>query len=107
MSSCNKAGNYLGGGDFGLGEANYDVRDKVKVSLRAPNKAHAVIDGKKVEGSWTMMYDEGFEVNLAGAKVVYSSFFAIFVASLTVFLLFAVLCLQQIFGQQAQPHVAL
>lgn len=69
MSTCNRAGSYLGGGDFGLGEPNYEVHDKVKVSLSAPNKASAVIDGKKVEGSWTMMYDEGFEVNLAGAKV--------------------------------------
>ena len=95
MSTCNRAGSYLGGGDFGLGEPNYKVDDKIKVSLRAPNKASAVIDGKKVEGSWTMMYDEGFEVNLGGAKVCVCFFLRSVVADFSPLcaLPFAVLCL--------------
>jgi cathepsin C len=59
---------YLGGGDFGLGEASYHVHDTVKVNLESPNKASAVVNGKKVTGTWTMMYDEGFEVVLGDEK---------------------------------------
>merc|ERR1719487_2313313 len=68
ISSCNKAHDYLGGGDYGLGEPNYDVENKVQVKLEAPNKASATINGVQKEGTWTMMYDEGFEVLLGDEK---------------------------------------
>lgn len=68
MSACSKAGSYLGGGDFELGEPAYTVLDQVHVTLASPNKASAKIDGKIVHGTWTMMYDEGFEVLLGEQK---------------------------------------
>lgn len=60
---CSKAGNDFGGGDFGLGEPAYETHEKYKVHLSAPNKA-VVTDasGKNTHGTWTMIYDEGFEV---------------------------------------------
>jgi len=68
LSPCSKAGSYLGGGDFELGEPSYTAKDSVKVTLGSPNLASATIDGKKVQGTWTMMYDEGFEVVLGTQK---------------------------------------
>merc|ERR1712216_17566 len=68
VASCNKAGKYLGGGDFGLGEANFKTSDKIQVKLASPNFASAKINGKTVKGTWTMMYDEGFEVLLGNQK---------------------------------------
>jgi cathepsin C len=67
-ASCNKAGSYLGGGDFGLGEAAFKTEDKIQVKLASPNFASARINGKTVKGTWTMMYDEGFEVLLGDQK---------------------------------------
>merc|ERR1711988_548472 len=65
---CGKAGNYLGGGDYGLGEMALPVVDKVEVHLKSPNIATAKVGGKLVKGTWTMMYDEGFEVLLGEQK---------------------------------------
>jgi len=42
------------------------------VSLRGPNRATTVDDS---EGHWTMIYDEGFEVNVRGLSfVAFSNF---------------------------------
>merc|ERR1711988_219595 len=68
MSACSKAGSYLGGGDFELGEPAYTAQDQVHVTLASPNIASAKIGGKHVSGTWTMMYDEGFEVQLGEQK---------------------------------------
>jgi len=68
MGACNNAGDYLGGGDFGLGTPGFKTMDSIQVHLASPNIATAKIGGKKVEGTWTMMYDEGFEVTLANQK---------------------------------------
>jgi len=68
MSSCSKAGSYLGGGDYKLGEPAYTTQDKVHVTLKSPNLASATVGGKQVTGTWTMMYDEAFEVNLGEQK---------------------------------------
>jgi len=67
-ANCNKAGNYLGGGDFGLGEPGFTPADAIQVHLSSPNIASAKIGGKDVKGTWTMMYDEGFEVSLGEQK---------------------------------------
>merc|ERR1712086_680508 len=54
---------------YGLGEPNYKVVDQMKVKLLEPNVAvHTNAQGKQVKGTWTMIYDEGFEVVLAGHK---------------------------------------
>merc|ERR1711935_625729 len=48
---------------YGLGEPNYKVVDQMKVKLLEPNVAvHTNAQGKQVKGTWTMIYDEGFEV---------------------------------------------
>jgi len=50
-----------------LGEPNFKVDKKWTVSLANPNVALATDDkGKKHKGSWTSVYDEGFEVNVGG-----------------------------------------
>jgi cathepsin C len=54
--------------NFGLGSPSFPVMTQLKVQLDAPNKASAVMDGKHVTGTWTMIYDEGFEVTLGGQK---------------------------------------
>lgn len=36
--------------------------------LEHPNIASTVMNGKQHKGTWTMIYDEGFEVELAGTK---------------------------------------
>ena len=46
-----------------IGEASFKVEKKMKVSLANPNVALATdSDGKKHKGTWTNVYDEGFEV---------------------------------------------
>ena len=69
LQSCNRANDYLGGGDFGLGDSNYEVEDEMHVKLESPNKATAWVKGARLDGTWTMMYDEGFEVMVGGEKV--------------------------------------
>merc|ERR1711871_147585 len=54
--------------NFGLGKPNYKTVKKIKVLLEHPNIASTVLHGKKQTGTWTMIYDEGFEVELGGAK---------------------------------------
>jgi len=66
---CSKASNDYGGGDFGLGAPAYKTARKVSVSLEAPNIAKmSDHNGKKHIGTWTMIYDEGFEVRVASHK---------------------------------------
>jgi cathepsin C len=66
---CSKAGFNFGGGDYGLGEPTYDVQKKLKIHLGEPNVATMTDEhGKKHTGTWTMMYDEGFEVRIANQK---------------------------------------
>lgn len=52
--------------NFGLGQPNYKPTTSIEVTLGKRNVAHAMIKGKKHQGTWTMIYDEGFEVNVAG-----------------------------------------
>jgi cathepsin C len=61
---------------YGLGEPNYETVDQLKVKLLEPNiVVHTDAQGKEHKGSWTMIYDEGFEVTLAGHKYfAYSKF---------------------------------
>ena len=84
---CSKASTNYGGGDFGLGEPNYDTHKSVSVHLGAPNVATMTdASGKKTvgvqysvsdcrsqhaspPGTWTMIYDEGFEVRIENDKV--------------------------------------
>jgi cathepsin C len=51
--------------NFGLGEMNVKTPHSLKVSLLAPNIAKATDDdGTEHHGTWTMIYDEGFEVRV-------------------------------------------
>jgi len=51
--------------NFGLGDINVETPNTLKVSLIAPNIAKAVDDdGTEHHGTWTMIYDEGFEVRV-------------------------------------------
>merc|ERR1711907_899455 len=59
---------------YGLGEPNFKPVDSVKVLLKEPNIA--VLQGAKpVTGTWTMIYDEGFEVTLGEQKYFAYSYF--------------------------------
>jgi cathepsin C len=61
---------------FGLGEPNFEAVDKIKVHLAEPNIAHYVDkSGVKHEGTWTMIYDEGFEVNIDKHKYFAFSYY--------------------------------
>merc|ERR1711959_29758 len=52
-----------------IGEANFKTEMKWKVSLANPNIALVTDDkGKKHKGTWTSVYDEGFEVDAAKRK---------------------------------------
>merc|ERR1712010_50799 len=60
--------------EYGLGEPNFKTVDQVKVLLKEPNIA--VLQGSnKVTGTWTMIYDEGFEVTLGDHKYFAYSYF--------------------------------
>jgi len=66
---CSKASSDFGNGDFGLGEPDYDVHQSVKVHLGTPNIAKMKDEsGKEIVGTWTMIYDEGFEVRINKMK---------------------------------------
>jgi len=53
--------------NYGLSETpNFDVKKTLQMELSAPNIAKTTIDGKEHTGTWTMIYDEGFEVKVAG-----------------------------------------
>jgi len=54
--------------NFGLGEPNFAVQKQISVQLDHPNIARTTINGKEETGTWTMIYDEGFEVRIAGTK---------------------------------------
>ena len=69
QEKCSKASSYFGGGDFGLGEPNYETHKSVKVHLGEPNVATMKNEkGETVKGTWTMMYDEAFEVRIDNKK---------------------------------------
>jgi cathepsin C len=73
---CSQASSNFGSGDFGLGEPNYDVQTKYTVKLLEPNRVLATTaSGEEVEGTWTMMYDEGFEVRVDGRKFFAFSYY--------------------------------
>jgi len=66
---CSKASSNFGSGDYGLGAANYETHSKMQVTLGTPNIASMkTSSGKVVKGTWTMIYDEGFEVRIDGKK---------------------------------------
>merc|ERR1719326_826782 len=50
--------------NYGLGEPNYKPVKTIEVELGKKNVASATIGGKHHKGTWTMIYDEGFEVNI-------------------------------------------
>jgi cathepsin C len=55
--------------NFGLGAPNFTPSKKMHITLTAPNGAVAHDeDGKVHQGTWTMIYDEGFEVRVKGQK---------------------------------------
>jgi cathepsin C len=54
--------------NFALGSPNFSVQKQIKMELSHPNIAKTTIAGKEHTGTWTMIYDEGFEVLIAGAK---------------------------------------
>ena len=61
---------------FGLGEPNFETADTIKVHLKEPNIVeHTDKDGKVHKGTWTMVYDEGFEVKVAGLNYFAFSYF--------------------------------
>jgi cathepsin C len=61
---------------YGLGEPNFETKDSLDIHLAEPNIAtYTAADGKVHKGTWTMIYDEGFEVNVAGHKYFAFSYF--------------------------------
>jgi len=61
---------------YGLGEPNFTPADKMTVHLKEPNVVeHVDSKGVKHTGTWTMIYDEGFEVNINNHKYFAFSYF--------------------------------
>jgi len=61
---------------YGLGEPNFDTEDTMEVHLKEPNVVeHTDAKGNTHKGTWTMIYDEGFEVNVAGHKYFAFSYY--------------------------------
>merc|ERR1712072_900236 len=61
---------------YGLGEPNFTPADKMTVHLKEPNVAeHVDSMGVTHKGTWTMIYDEGFEVNIKDHKYFAFSYF--------------------------------
>jgi cathepsin C len=54
--------------NYGLGEPKFKPVKQIQVHLSSPNVAKTTIGGKEHTGTWTMIYDEGFEVNVGGTK---------------------------------------
>merc|ERR1711959_647488 len=61
---------------YGLGEPNFEAADKIEVHLKEPNLVeYTDKDGKQHKGTWTMIYDEGFEVTVDNHKYFAFSYF--------------------------------
>merc|ERR1712072_1394973 len=61
---------------YGLGEPNFTPADKMTVHLKEPNVAeHVDSMGVTHKGTWTMIYDEGFEVNIKDHKYFAFSYY--------------------------------
>jgi len=61
---------------YGLGPPNFTPEDTMKVVLKEPNIVeHTDEDGLVHKGTWTMIYDEGFEVTIRGHKYFAFSYF--------------------------------
>jgi cathepsin C len=61
---------------YGLGEPNFSPQDTITVVLKEPNLVeHTDEDGMTHKGTWTMIYDEGFEVSVRGHKYFAFSYF--------------------------------
>ena len=61
---------------YGLGEPNFSAADSVKVVLTEPNIAeYTDAKGETKRGTWTMIYDEGFEVRVDGHKYFAFSYY--------------------------------
>lgn len=54
--------------NFGLGPPNFRVAKQIQIELSHPNIAKTMVKGKEHHGTWTMIYDEGFEVTIADTK---------------------------------------
>eukprot|EP00658_Telonema_sp_P-2_P034528 TRINITY_DN251_c0_g1_i1.p1 TRINITY_DN251_c0_g1~~TRINITY_DN251_c0_g1_i1.p1 ORF type:complete len:650 (+),score=144.11 TRINITY_DN251_c0_g1_i1:218-2167(+) len=61
---------------WGLGEPNFTPEDTITVTLKEPNTVeHTDAHGETHHGTWTMIYDEGFEVSVNGHKYFAFSYF--------------------------------
>jgi len=61
---------------YGLGPPNFTPQDTMKVVLKEPNVVeHTDESGETHTGTWTMIYDEGFEVNIRGHKYFAFAYF--------------------------------
>eukprot|EP00656_Telonema_subtile_P014600 TRINITY_DN1750_c0_g1_i1.p1 TRINITY_DN1750_c0_g1~~TRINITY_DN1750_c0_g1_i1.p1 ORF type:complete len:603 (-),score=155.23 TRINITY_DN1750_c0_g1_i1:1-1809(-) len=61
---------------WGLGEPNFTPEDSIKVVLKEPNLVeHTDEKGESHQGTWTMIYDEGFEVTIRGHKYFAFAYF--------------------------------
>ena len=66
---CSSATDGFSEGDFGIrGRPAFKPIETIQVHLSHPNQARATIRGKEETGSWTMVYDEGFEVTLGSLR---------------------------------------
>jgi cathepsin C len=48
-----------------LAKSPYEFREEYKVVLKNIQSAEIEIDGEKLSGSWTMVYDEGFDIEFS------------------------------------------
>jgi cathepsin C len=62
--------------NYGLGKPNFETAKKISVHLSHPNIATTQVGDTVHNGTWTMIYDEGFEVEVAGTKFFAFSKFA-------------------------------
>jgi cathepsin C len=69
---CSTGSDSYGSGDFGLGKLAPKVVGKARLDLTLPNKAKMIKDGKTVHGTFTMIYDEGWEVRLDNGEVFFA-----------------------------------
>lgn len=69
FENCAHTQNSFVEGDFAVnGHPKFRTVRTVDVTLEHPNRAKAMINGKEEKGTWTMVYDEGFEVHLGQQK---------------------------------------
>ena len=87
-----------------IGEANFKVDSKMKVSLANPNIAVATDPktGKHHKGTWTNVYDEGFEVPRCPVRVGRRAYVMLFTGA---FISMAALAHALVSGAREQQEV--